>query len=506
VKRNCLPNERILAAMSSNPVWDLCVIGAGPGGYAAAMRAHDLGKRVLLIERDRVGGTGIHEGALSSKTMWHLSSDFATAKLTDRGYRAPGGIDVTYPSVMESVNSAVSERRSILARQLEMLEKPHDNGAVVTFVRGEAKFVDAHHVEVTKTDGTTTTYEAANFLIATGSHPRVPKEYPVDGETIVTSDHIEKWKEFPASMVIVGAGVVGCEYATMFARFGKTKINIIDRQPRILPFEDEDVAEVVSQSFEKLGITIHRASKLESIKVVDKQVEYVITNAEGKSETIRVDKALVSIGRIPNTGTLGLEKAGVELDKGGGVVVKCCQSTSVPHIWAAGDVTMDIALVNVAELEGRYAAEKMFGLDPRPIVYEALSTIMFLSPEVASVGLNELQAKAQKVPYRVGVMENRLVARNTAMRSTHGFVKLLAAKDSTKILGLRVVGPQASSTIQGIAFLIHMGARLEDIDHCVHPHPAIPEGVQECARMLLGRSVMKPDVFGPEGLLRYGEG
>ena len=493
--------------MSTNPVeWDLCVIGAGPGGYAAAMRAHDLGKRVLLIEKDRVGGTGIHAGALSSKTMWHLSNDYATAKLTDRGYRAPGGIDVTYPSVMECVRTAVAERRAVLDRQLDVLTKPSANGAVVSLVRGTAKFIDPHTIEVTRSDGSLDTFKATNFLIATGSYPRAPKEYAIDGETVVTSDHIENWDHFPASMVIVGAGVVGCEYATMFASFGKTKINIIDRQPRILPFEDEDVSEEVAKSFERLGITIHRASKLESLKVVDKQVEYVITNAEGKSETIRVDKALVSIGRVPNTASLALDKAGVELDKGGGIVVNCCQSTSAPHIWAAGDVTMDIALVNVAELEGRYAVEKMFGLDPRPIVYEALSTIMFLNPEVASVGLNELQAQAQKIPYRVGVIGNRLVSRNTAMRSTRGFVKLLCAKDSTKILGLRVVGPQASSTIQGIAFLIHMGAKLEDIDHCVHPHPAIPEGVQECARMLLGRSVMKPDVFGPEGLLRYAEG
>jgi dihydrolipoamide dehydrogenase len=496
----------ILAAMSDTGVWDLCVLGAGPAGYAAAMRGHDLGKRVLLIEKDRVGGTGIHAGALSSKTMWHLSNDYAVARLTDRGYRAPGGIEVTYPSVMECVHTATSERRQILDRQLEGLAKPLAAGGVITLVRGSAKFTDPHTIEIKKLDGSTETHKATSFLIATGSHPRIPKEYAVDGEIVVTSDHIESWKEFPKSMVIVGAGVVGCEYATMFASFGKTKINIIDRQPRILPFEDEDVAEEVAENFEALGITIHRASKLESLKVVDGQVEYVITGADGKSETIRVEKALVSIGRIPNTAGLGLESAGVELDKGGGIVVNCCQSTSASHIWAAGDVTMDIALVNVAELEGRYAVEKMFGLEPRPIVYEALSTIMFLKPEVAAVGLNESQAKQQKIPYRVGVIDNRLVPRNTAMRSTRGFVKLLAAKDSTKILGLRVVGPQASSTIQGIAFLIHMGAKLEDIDHCVHPHPAIPEGVQECARMLLGRSVMKQDVFGPEGLLRYAEG
>jgi dihydrolipoamide dehydrogenase len=208
---------------------------------------------------------------------------------------------------------------------------------------------------------------------------------------------------------------------------------------------------------------------------------------------------------VPNTRGLGLEDAGVRIEKSNSVVVEGTRS-SVPHIWAAGDVTMDIALVNVAELEGRYAVEKMFGLEPRPIQYEALSAIMFLRPEVASVGLNEMQAQKKKIPYRVGVVGNRLVNRNIAMRSTNGFVKLLAAKESEKILGLRVVGPQASSTIQGIAFLIHMGASLSDIDQCVHPHPAIPEGVQECARMLLGRSVMKPQIFWPEGLLRCGEG
>lgn len=481
--------------------WDLCVLGAGPAGFAAAMRAHDLGKRVVIVEQAQTGGAGIHSGALSSKTMWHLSNDFACASASDRGYRAIGGLDVSYAMVIESVRAAVTERRTLLDRQLERLGAAGN----VAVVRGTARFVDPHSVEVKLADGTLQKIEATNFVLATGSKPRIPEGMPVDGDLVVTSDHIESFPHFPDSMVIVGAGVIGCEYATIFANFGKTKINIIDRQPRILPFEDEDVAEEVAQSFERAGVTIHRSSKLESLRVVDGKVEYVVTNAEGKTETIRVERALVSIGRVPNTRELNLEAIGVQLEKNGSVVVQDCRST-VPHIYAAGDVTMDIALVNVAELEARYAVEAMFGLKPRPIQYEALSAIMFLRPEVASVGLNEIQAKEKKVPYRVGVVDNQLVSRNIAMRATNGFVKLLAARDSSKILGLRVVGPQASSTIQGIAFLIHMGATLDDIDHCVHPHPAIPEAVQECARMLLGRSVMKPEVWGAERLLRCGEG
>jgi dihydrolipoamide dehydrogenase len=484
--------------------YDLCVLGAGPAGFAAAMRAHDLGKRVALVEPGRIGGAGVHAGALSSKTMWHLSNDFAIARRTDRGYRAID-VEVSYPSVIASVRAAVAERRSTLEEQLERLARPSARGGVVELVRGAARFVSPHAVEVERPGEAPSRLEATNFLVATGSRPRVPDGIAVDGERIVTSDHIESFPSFPESMVVMGAGVIGCEYATVFANFGRTKISVLDRQPRILPFEDADVAEVVAKSFEGLGVTIHRAAKLESLAVKDGMVEYVITGPEGRAETLRVERALVSVGRAPNTATLGLEAAGVLLEKNGSIVVTDTQS-SVPNIWAAGDVTMDIALVNVAELEGRYAVERMFGLAPRPLQYEALSAIMFLRPEVASVGLNELRAKEKGIPYRVAVLDNRLVSRNIAMRNTTGFVKLLAAKDSSEILGLRVVGPQASSTIQGIAFLIHMGGTLEDIDHCVHPHPAIPEGVQECARALLGRSVLKSEVFGEGGLLRCGAG
>ena len=464
------------------------------------MRALDLGKRVALIERGRAGGAGVHAGALSSKTMWHLANDYATAKRTDRGYRAVGGIEVAYDDVCLCIETAVGERQALLDRQLAQLEA----AGGLTIFRGSASFLTPTSVEVTRSNGDREEVSATNFLIATGSSPRVPDTIPVDGRIVVTSDAIETLGAFPESMLIVGAGVVGCEYATAFGKFGKTKIRILDRQPRILPFEDEDVADAVAKNFEAMGIRIHRSSKLESLRIVDDEVEYVITNAEGKPETIRVSRALVSVGRVPNTRTLGLAAIGVAIEKSGSLTVEATRTT-VPNIWAAGDVTMDIALVNVAELEGRFAVERMFGLDPRPIRYEALSSIMFLEPEVASVGLNEQQAKLLKIPYRVGVVGNRLVNRAVAMRNTGGFVKLLASPDN-KILGLRVVGPQASSTIQGIAFLIEMDANLDDIDRCVHPHPAIPEGVQECARMMLGRSIMKVDVFGSEGLLRVGEG
>lgn len=484
--------------------YDLCVLGAGPAGYAAAMRAHDLGKRVLLVERDRVGGAGIHSGALSSKTMWHLSNDYAVASAVSRGYRCQN-IDLSYAAVMDSVRQAVTERREQLVRQLEVLATPAENGAQVVLEQGHGRFLSPQEIEVLAPDGTAKRFSADFFLIATGSTPRLPTGIQVDGEHIVTSDHIESFRNFPHSMVILGAGVVGCEYATMFANFRQTKINLIDQQPRILPFEDADVSEVISGNFENMGITIHHQSKLTSMRVVDGQVEYVICDQTGTCAPIRVERALVSIGRVPNTSALQLDRAGVAVAPNGGIIVDNCRS-SAPQVYAAGDTTLDIALVNVAELEGRFAVEHMFGLNPEPIRYDALSAIMFLSPEVASVGLSEQQAQQRRIPYRVARVQNQLINRYIAMRNTRGFIKLLASADAPgKVLGLRVVGPQASSTIQGTAFLIDKGGTLADIDRSIHPHPAVPEGVQECARLLLGRSVNKPSVFGP-ALLRSASG
>ena len=247
--------------------WDLCVVGAGCG-FAAAMRAHDLGKRVLILEKDRVGGAGIHCGALSSKTMWHLSNDYATAARTDRGFKATA-LEVSYQSVMASVQTAVTERQALLERQLKRLDEPSVKGQV-RLQRGTARFISPHAVEVTSSGGQKELVEADNFLIATGSKPRIPDNIVVDGEHVVTSDQIEQFPNFPESLVVVGAGVVGCEYATVFGNFGKTRINIIDRQPRILPFEDDDVAGIVSDNFQAMGVNIHHGAKLESLAVKDR--------------------------------------------------------------------------------------------------------------------------------------------------------------------------------------------------------------------------------------------
>ncbi|MCP4446390.1 MAG: NAD(P)/FAD-dependent oxidoreductase [Myxococcales bacterium] len=463
--------------------FDLCILGAGPAGYAAAMRAHDLGKTVALVEAKHVGGTGLHSGALSSKTMWHLAMDYSRARKVGRGFKA-GKIEVSYASVMESVKEAVSERRELLCLQLEHLGK-----SGIELIHGRGKFLSPSEVEVACETGTRTVV-ADHFLIATGSKPRVPGGIVIDGERIITSDHVESWEDFPRSLVIVGSGVVGCEYATIFGHYDRTNLFMIDRRDRILPFEDEDVSQSVASAFEKMGVTIHRRAQMSSLVATDDGVEYEV-ECDGSLEKFSAERALISIGRVPNFEGLALEAAGVGRDEHGGIRVRETR-TDVEHIFAAGDATADMALANVAELEGQFAVESMFGIAPRPIDYRSLPTIMFLSPEVASVGLGEQQARERGVAHRVASIANHLICRNVAMRNTDGFIKLLAAPDNT-VLGLRVVGPQASSCIQGMALLIELGGKLEDIARCAHPHPAVTEGVQECARLLLGRSILKPE-------------
>jgi dihydrolipoamide dehydrogenase len=476
--------------------YDVCVIGGGPAGYATAMRLWDHGKRVCVVERGRLGGAGVHDGALSSKTLWELSKDYRRAISHDRGY-TPHRVDVDFGAVMNVVEQATGEKTRQMERQIDALSHPLPGcPGSLDFVHGTARFVDAHRVRVAGRDAADTReITADHFVIATGSRPRHLGSIDIDGEAIITSDHISRMTSFPRSMVILGAGVVGCEFATIFANFGCTKVYMIDRQPRILPFEDADVARVCATNLEARGVTVHHRAQLRSMQRVGDQVEYTIEHPTGGIETITVDKALISIGRVPNTEELGLEAAGVEISDRGHIV-DTDTLTSVENIYAVGDVTYDIALVNVGEIEGRHAAERICGTATGTLAYDNLSTIMFLDPEVAAIGLNELQAQKKRIPYRVAVYDYSLVNRAIAMRATEGFVKLLVSDDDEmRILGMRALGAHASTSLEAVSLMIQHGRSARDLAELLHPHPAITEGLQDCVRMLLGSSVYKPLVF-----------
>jgi dihydrolipoamide dehydrogenase len=474
--------------------YDLCIIGAGPAGYAAAMRAIDYGKKVVLIERDKVGGAGLYNGALSSKALWELSQKVyaVNESIVSVGRRK---FEISWDEVRKTVNEAIFDRKFQYSCHIKLLEAEVMN-KIFKYERGTGRFKDKNVIEILKEDGKIKEIFADYTIIATGSKPRKLPNCDVDEKIIMTSDGIEHMDDYPRSLVIVGAGVIGCEYATIFSNFGKTKVHLIDRADRILPFEDDDISSVVQRNLIDSGVVIHHSASLVRLEKKDGEVEYELSYEDGRREVIRVEKALLSIGRTLNIEGLQMEKVGVELSKRGIHIGDDDTQTNIPNIFAAGDASGRIALVNMGEMEGRHAVEKIFGGKQERLSYDNVSTIMFVQPEVASVGLNEKQCIEKNLPIKVVKIDYSCIARAIAARKTEGFFKIIVTNDDEmKILGMRAIGEHASSAIQAVALLIKMNKGIEELAEMVHPHPSFIEGIQECLRMLLNKSVFKSSVF-----------
>ncbi|MES2799333.1 MAG: NAD(P)/FAD-dependent oxidoreductase [Bacteroidota bacterium] len=473
--------------------FDLIVIGGGPAGYAAAMRGIDFGKKVCLIEAEKIGGAGIYNGALSSKTLWEIANKVSNINdtIVSEG-RAP--FEISWNEVKRTLAEAIFERKFQYTCHIKLLQTETMN-KLLTYERGLGSFVSKNEIKITH-EGEEKIIWGDNIIIAAGSRPRLVGNIPVDEKIIMTSDGIDNLQEYPESLVIVGAGVIGCEYATIFSNFGKTKVYIIDRQDRILPFEDEDISKLVSQNLEAKGVTIHHKANLERMEIIDGKVEYELSNADGSKEIIRVEKALLSIGRVPNVEKLNIENAGVEMSKRGVHIGDDDTQTNVPNIYAVGDVSGRIALVNMGEIEGRHAVERIFNFRKDRLNYDNVCTIMFLNPEVGSVGMNEQQCVEKKIPVKVVKVDYSLIARAIAMRKPQGFFKIIVTNDDEmRILGMRAVGEHGSSAIQAVGLLIKLKMPIEVLSELIHPHPSIVEGIQECVRMLLNRSLFKSSVF-----------
>ncbi|MBL7919224.1 MAG: NAD(P)/FAD-dependent oxidoreductase [Bacteroidia bacterium] len=476
-----------MADYGLNDHYDLIVIGGGPSGYAGAMRAIDFGKKVLLIEKKRVGGAGLYDGVLTSKTLWEQSLKTLSIREMVPDY------EVNFDSISKIVDEAVFERKTQMMVHLKLLEKMGRH--IFYYEKGVAYLENKNTVRITKEDGTIKHVTGDNILLATGSRPRKPANINVDEEIIVTSDGIKNFKSFPKSMVVLGAGVIGCEFATIFSSFGKTRVTLIDKAARILPFEDEDIADVIKQNLEANNALVHQGASLKRMEIKNGGVEYELEYYGGRTEVYQVEKALISIGRIPNIENIGLENAGVKLNERGCIWDDDTQ-TNISNIYVAGDVTTEMALVSVGEREARHAVVRMFGPTVKPLTYKNISSIMFLNPEVAAVGMNEQECVAKGLAHKVVKLDFTTNARAIAMRKTKGFFKIIVTNDNgMRILGMRVVGEHASSAIQAVAYLIHTNQGIRELADMMHPHPSIIEGVQECLRMLLNKSIYKPYIF-----------
>jgi dihydrolipoamide dehydrogenase len=478
--------------------YDLCVLGCGPGGFAGAMRAFDFGKHVCIIEGGEIGGAGVKWGALASKTMWELSKDYSVAAKHDRGYTCRG-LTVNYRAVDATVEEAVKERQYQMLTQLETFSPRRWRGeGSITLIRGWGTFIDRNSVQVRTDKNEIQTVCAKNFLIATGSHPRGYAGVQIDQEKIFTSNGIHTLKAFPKRLLILGAGVVGCEYATIFANFGQTKVHLVDHKDRVLSYEDRDVSDFVQHSLEDAGVILHHPAVLQDIQHNQESLAVVLDFPDGHSEVIEVDAVLISVGRLPNLKHLGLDRVGITLDKKG-FLTTGDDCRVVDNIFACGDVTCHPNLVNIAELEARMAAKEMFCRSTHPLNYRNMSAIMFFNPSVATVGLSEEQCQAQKIAYRVSYVSYSMSSRPIAMRARRGFVKIMVTDDDEmKILGMRSAGPQVSNVVVAISHFMDHNQGAADVLRSVYPHPTISETTQECLRLLIGKSIYKAQAFPQE--------
>lgn len=487
--------------MPSHPLkkFDLCIVGCGAGGFAGAMRALDAGKHVCLIESEEIGGTAVKWGALSSKTMWELSKDYAIAAKRDRGYQA-ANLSIDYNALRETVIRAIKEKQYQMLSQIETFSPHNYKGpGSITYKHGRAAFASEHKLNVNYKDGSREEIQADYILLSTGSTPRNVPHVRIDQKRILNSDGILQLTAFPRRLMIIGAGVTGCEYATIFSNFGQTQVYLVDHQERVLPYEDDDVSDFLNQSLSQNGVQIFHSANLKKIIEKPEHLEVILTFEDGHAQVVEVDTVLISIGREPNLAELDLAKANIRPDSAG--YLNCDNNCSINHhIYAAGDITHRPALVNVAVMESRYAVKHMFALPSWPLNYSNMSTVMFFYPAVSAVGLNEKACQKKKLPYRAATYSNALLPRAIAMRSTRGFVKIIISDDAEqKILGMRAAGPQVSNTIMSIALLMDQNKGIKDVLKSMYPHPTMSEGIQECLRLLLGKSIYKPQAF-PEYL------
>ncbi len=453
--------------------YDLIVLGAGPGGLAAAIEAALGGMRVVLINGSHLMGYGLH-GAYKSKGMWELAKDLRVACKVGRGYAPSPSQCIDFAQVYQQLSEGAEELSTMYLAQLERLG--------IEFVPGYAHFVDTHTVLV---DGR---YFTADFvLISTGTRPRLLPGMVADGQRVLTSDHVVDLQRPIQSITILGAGVIGCEFASIFAAFG-LDVTLIDSQPRVLNSEDEDVSVFLERVFQRTRVQVRQKRRVRSIEVVGSQARTELDDGS----VVTTDVALIAIGRVPNADRLGLEHAGVHLDSKGYVKIDRCMRTSVPHIFAAGDVARrpdaeELCLVHVAEAEGRHAVRAMQGVDT-DLDYKHVPFIIFTHPMVAGVGDSETMARVRYPDPRVVRFENARNHRLHAMRSFEGFVKLIVAPvGDDRILGVRAVGPQADTLIGEVSVMIEHGIPYTSLLRSYHAHPSLSESLQNAARVLAGR-------------------
>ena len=459
--------------------YDIIVIGSGPGGYVAAVRAAQAGKRTAIVEREALGGVCLNWGCIPTKALLKSASVYHYVKNA-----AAYGIDIEGEAKAD-ISKIVARSRGVaetMSKGIDFLMKKNK----IDVLRGHGSIESKGVVAVENEEGRTL-YEADHIILATGARPRQMPFIPVDGEKIITSREALVVKELPESIVVIGSGAIGSEFAFLFAQLG-VKVTIVEYLPNLMPLEDEEVSKTMERAFRKMRATVYTGTTVKAARVNDEgRCEVDIEGKKG-AETLVADMVLAAVGIKTNTENIGLEKVGIELERDK-IKVDEHYQTAVEGIYAIGDLIPTPALAHVASAEAIHCVDVICGRSPQPIDYSTIPSCVYTSPEVASVGLTEKQAAEKGIELKVGRFQFTASGKAAAAGERDGFVKLLFDAATDKLIGAHFVGMNVTEMIAEPTVAKALGATAEVLAHTIHPHPTMNEAVMEAAEAALGHAI-----------------
>jgi dihydrolipoamide dehydrogenase len=456
---------------------DVVIIGGGPGGYVAAIKAAHLGLKAVLVEKDKLGGVCLNKGCIPTKAL------ISTAEILNHIQRAEEfGIQVKDYSIDFP---ALMKRKDLITRRLssgiEQLMKANQ----IRVIRGEGQIIESRTVEVLDAEGQKEVIKTKNIIIATGSKVMRLPIPGIDSEGVITSDEALSLSELPSRMIIIGGGVVGIEFAGIFKALG-VEVTVVEMLPRILLPVDEEIARRLTQILKRKGIEILTDCKVKEIKKNHRNLEVLVSTNDGEKR-LETEKVLLSAGRVPELGNIDVQRLGIELDKGA-IKVDEKMRTNIPGIYAVGDVVGKIMLAHVASREGIVAVENISGKEVL-MDYKVVPNCVFSMPEVASVGLTEEEARKENSNIKVSKFPFMANGKALGMGETEGMVKIIAGADTSELLGVHILGVHASDLIAEGTLALSMEATAFEIVNTIHAHPTLAEAVAEAAEGLIGKSI-----------------
>lgn len=455
-------------------MYDIIVIGSGPGGYVAAIRASQLGMNVAVVEKSEMGGVCLNWGCIPTKALLKSAQALHYAqKGAEYGLEVSGEITPNITKIVERSRNVASG----MSRGIDYLFKKNK----ITVINGFGKIARKGEVEVLDSEGKKEIYKAKNIIVATGARANSLPFAPIDGKKIISYRQALVPETIPESIAVIGSGAIGSEFAYFYRSMG-SKVYLIEYLPSVVPLEDHEVSAQLSRSFRKMGIKVMVSAQVKQVDTSEDNCKVTVQTKKGE-EIIEVEKVLSAVGVVSNVENLGLEELGVKVEKGK-IVVDDYYSTNVSGIYAIGDVIATPALAHVSSAEAECCVEKIAGLDPHPLDYGNIPACIYTSPEIASVGSTENALKEKGIDYKVGKFPFTASGKASASGERDGFVKLLIDSKDDTILGAHLIGANVTEMLSGIVVARTKGAKAKDIIHSIHPHPTMSEAIMEAASVV----------------------